>query len=208
MNSDGGMDYSREATGSCRAAALYYDREVRATGRCGGRGVPCCSTESWRCEQPAQGSCRARLESACVRRNGNGATAQDAEPRSRRDTALGSTPRSRGAAGRHWGNPAATAVLHLEPLRASLRVRRLRPARSLLFLPEGPGQLPPGAGAGAGAAGEARPLPAAPRRYRAGCGAPGRSALDSSRPRALTGFSVPGSCWPWWWSSGSSLWPL
>lgn len=101
MNSDGGMDYSREATGSCRAAALYYDREVRATGRCGGRGVPCCSTESWRCEQPAQGSCRARLESACVRRNGNGATAQDAEPRSRRDTALGSTPRSRGAAGRH-----------------------------------------------------------------------------------------------------------
>lgn len=41
MNSDGGMDYSREATGSCRAAALYYDREVRVRARGdGGRGGP------------------------------------------------------------------------------------------------------------------------------------------------------------------------
>lgn len=100
MNSDGGMDYSREATGSCRAAALYYDREVRATGRCGGRGVPCCSTESWRCEQPAQGSCRARLESACVRRNGNGATAQNAEPRSRGVAETRLSARPRGVGGR------------------------------------------------------------------------------------------------------------
>lgn len=110
MNSDGGMDYSREATGSCRAAAFYYDREVRATGALWGdaEGAP-----SVRAGRPAAlaGCLRAGQPGARFALCAFGAGVQHKAPR-RGDAASAAVlvPEELGGSGRSSGGPAAGAA--------------------------------------------------------------------------------------------------